>query len=324
MKQFGWEASDFKYWKVRELFNNRGQCRIIHIHWPEAFWRKSSKPLVITFAAFFIIIFYLGRLLKYKWVWTAHNVIPHNSVTLPRLELIMRKFIISNFDAVIGMAHNAKSDLIKTFGNSGKQYVEAIHGNYEDYYPVELSRDQFLAQLNIPDGVRIFLVMNTIPRDNRGVEEIVDMWCKYNPEDYLLIAGNKPGNFKSNGNCSKIIFYNGKIANDLIGSFFTYSDYLILNYKHITTSGLFFLALTFELPVIAPDLPFFCMHSSKNTAILYRSNRTIFDEWPRIIKQINSNRKNIDNDFIQYKDLYSFKSAAKHTAELYKELIHNN
>ena len=38
-----------------------------------------------------------------------------------KMEIFMRKFILNNFDAVIGMSHNTKEDLISEFGICGKK-----------------------------------------------------------------------------------------------------------------------------------------------------------------------------------------------------------
>ena len=72
LKSSGWSPMPFKFWRIRELLKNRKKCEIIHLHWPEGFWRSGHAITCYIKAIFwFVPLFYIARLLGYKWVFSA-------------------------------------------------------------------------------------------------------------------------------------------------------------------------------------------------------------------------------------------------------------
>ena len=205
----------------------------------------------------------------------------------------MRKFILNNFDAVIGMSHNTKEDLISEFGICGKKYIEAVHGHYENFYSVKLTEKQFRKGLGIPKKSKIFLLMNSINRENRKADDVIGIWNKMNSDSYLIAVGRFSDLRKNELKNKNIIFVDGPIEDHKLGSYFQYSDHLFLNYDFITTSGLFFLAMTFELNVIAPDLPFFKQHSTPETVTFFNSKKPLISQWNELQKKlkVRTNKK---------------------------------
>ena len=317
-----WSPISFKYWRIMELYKNRKRCNIIQIHWPEAFWRSQNLFLCYLKALYFIYLFYVSKMIGYKWVFSAHNVIPHYKVKSPFLERVMRCFILRNFDLVIGLAYNTKNDLELAFGTSGKKYVLALHGTYEDSYPISKNRKEFRDELGIPEDAKVLLFINTLQRDNKGMDGLIKEWA--NIQDYgnvhLLMTGIKPVNYDELIKDSHFHFIAGYIENEIMGSLLNAVDFIFLNYKNITTSGMYFLSVTFNLPIIAPNLPFFKLHASDKTALFFDYNYPLSTQLTSIIDKINSGWKPSIGEFESLVKKYQTKNSVEKVSKAFNEL----
>ena len=70
-----------------------------------------------------------------------------------------------------------------------KKYIEAVHGHYENFYSVKLTEKQFRKGLGIPKKSKIFLLMNSINRENRKADDVIGIWNKMNSDSYLIAVG---------------------------------------------------------------------------------------------------------------------------------------
>ena len=258
-----YEISDFKYWRISELFSNRNETKFIYLHWPESMWRgKNIVKCLIKILQFFISV-KSGKILGYQYIWSAHNVKPHNQVYFPRLERIARKFILRNFQLIIGHSKNCKQDLEKEYNLKLKNYTLAYHGIYQkkqiNTIPETLK--------NIDFSKKTFLVFYD-DNDYKGSKDFVQFFNKTfsNDNECQLIIGKA----KEKYNAKNIFEIPGFITEEEITYLFYKSNYLVLPYKDITTSGMFFLAVTYDLPILAPAISFFKKHGVlESTVFLY-------------------------------------------------------
>lgn len=316
-----WSPIMFDYWNPIELIRNRKKCKIIHMHWPEAFWRSNYILIYFWKAILFIVIFYFSKGLGYKWVWSAHNVLPHLNVKSDRFERRMRKFVLSKFDHIIGLAYNTKNDLLLAYNFKKSNYSLALHGTYEDAYNVFLD-DQFRINNGLPSDKKIILVLDSQARENKGSSFLLESWEKLS--DYtdinLLFIGQKTDDIDRLIKKNNFYYIPGRIPNDKLGSLFNSVDFLYLNYQHITTSGLFFLSVTFGLPLIAPNLPFFKLHSTEDTTIFFDYNKKPVDQLNSVIRKIESGWTPNFQRFEKMKKEYSTKKSAEKIAKIYNWL----
>lgn len=325
LKNYGWTPVTFKYWRVSELFKNRKKCEIIYLHWPEAFWRSNNKVLCWFKAFRFIFIFYVANLMGYKWAFSAHNVIPHYKVHSYLLERVMRYFILKNFDLVIGHAYNTKNDLELAFGTSGKKYALALHGTYENCYPIENERIDFRREHNLPEDAKIILIINTLKRENKGLDELTNAWLSIKNYDkvHLLVTGIRPANYETLRKNRHFHFIEGRIPNKNMGNLLNAVDFMFLNYKNITTSGMFFLSVTFNLPIITSNIPFFKLHSSEKTAIFFDYNQPLIEQIDLIITQINDAWRPDVIEFSKLRNTYKHSISAKIINRVFNEITNS-
>ena len=65
-------------------------------------------------------------------------------------------------------------------------------------------------------------------------------------------------------------------------------NFLVLPYQSINTSGQYFLSIKYNLPVIAPNLPFFLYHGSNKNIIYYDYDEPIINHIEKIHKNIKN------------------------------------
>ncbi|HCT94892.1 MAG: hypothetical protein A2X19_10570 [Bacteroidetes bacterium GWE2_39_28] len=301
--------------KFKNLWKNRTDNIVLLFHWPSYFWDSSSQ--IRSWLKFFkfVLKVVFAKSLGYKLLWSAHNTLPH-IVVYKTIERCSRKFIIKNFHLIINHSLNASQERYDLFGMRGKREVNAIHGHYEQIYTPggTFSRES----LGIPEKSKvIFLHANM--RDYKGDAEFIDLFTKEAPSNiYMILMGKGCTNTikKDNIKCVEGYRSNSEMA-DLI----SISDFFALPYKRITTSGAFFLAVTFKKPVIATDLPFFRQHAFPGTCLFYNSEKGSF---ANVIREIDAgwtpNRAGLDN----MKSTYTWSNAAAEIKKAVDDIIRNS
>jgi glycosyltransferase involved in cell wall biosynthesis len=193
----------------------------------------------------------------------------------PDLEIAMRKWILANFDLVVGIARNTRNDLESTFGPLKTPYVEGLHGHYEGLYPITESRERSVRRFGLDSGkFRILMVLSDKPY--KGQIPFLEAWAQAETQGLqLVLAGAASPGMKNvvDSLPGDVIHLNveTRIPHYALGDLHWACDMVALPYLRITTSGAYFLALTLKRPVFAPDLPFFKLHAghSRGVAFLY-------------------------------------------------------
>lgn len=274
LEEEGWSGRPMVWWPL-SLWKHRKRIPILHFHWPESYWRASSQFRSYSRALKYVAMIWLAKLLGYKLVWSAHNVMPHFTSS-EKLEKRMRLFILEQFDLVVGHAENCENDLINVFGISGKKYVLAPHGHYEGLYLPTESRDAVIRSLQTEQSTRLILLMGG-RQDYKGVGDFIRVWVQRGRRSgmTLVITGELDQDLES-----LIVGRNDvrrrpqRPGRYELANLVAAADFVALPYRRITTSGAYFMALTLQVPVIAPTLPFFKQHSTHDSALLYDQNST--------------------------------------------------
>ncbi len=229
--------------------------KLIHIHWP-AFNIDIKIPgqKYISYLLFQLSTLIL-KFLRYRIVWTVHNLMPHESQTTNDLRVaqvmskISSKVIVHSKETILRM-NKLKIDTNNT--------IVVPHGNYKDIYPNNISRKAARKIFNIGRNDLVLLFFGLI-RPYKGVDELVDTYKKLDITNvHLIIAGKCDDTaLKEKLNHlikdSNIIFHNKYIEKSEVATYFNASDIVCLPFKAITTSGSALLALTFGKPIIAPN-----------------------------------------------------------------------
>lgn len=235
---------------------------VFHLHWVYSF-APGIKVRQLKFFNVYAYWCYIAtlmsiKILGYKLVWTAHNVLPHESVFVNNnLELKARKYLIALADLVITHSESTIKELTK-FGLCPKMYKIIPHGSYIGVYENKISQDTARKILNLTKNSFVYLFFGNI-REYKGLDGLLEVYSKIRTHNTnLIIAGvcRDPKLRQLLNNCSdkSIIWHDGTVSNNDLQIYFNASDVVVLPFKKITTSGSSLLALSFGKAVIAPSM----------------------------------------------------------------------
>ncbi|ASQ89790.1 hypothetical protein CHL67_01610 [Prosthecochloris sp. GSB1] len=246
----------------KELFNKnvlkacRDEFDVIHIHWLHAFMDISKD----SGADDLLGTLEYAKKLGYQIVYTAHNIISHDSDHFER-ELRFRRKAQSYYDYILVHGEYAKKRVVKEIGAPSDKVYVLPHGSYEGYYPDFIDRNAAREILGIKESDFTFLFFGNI-KEYKGVDELLkayDLVRMKHANVRLIIAGrvfDKKSEALIESACDNdksIIYKPGFIEEKEAQNYFRACDITVLPYKKILTSGAALLSFSFHVPVIAPD-----------------------------------------------------------------------
>lgn len=238
------------------LKQNREKCDYVHLHWLNVFMdltKENGCDEVFKTIK-------IAKKMGYKIIYTAHNIISHDTEHRDR-EISFRKKLIREFDYILSHGEFAKNKLINVVSADPKKIYIIEHGVYGDYYPNTISKDEARKKFDLKEDDFVFLFLGNI-KGYKGIEPLLNAFDnvrKKYPNAKLIIAGKVTDeNSKiilevavlKNKN---IIYRPGFVKDDDIQNYFKASNIMVLPYKNILTSGAALLSVTFNTPIIAPN-----------------------------------------------------------------------
>lgn len=256
---YGLRVSGFdqQFMTKKVLEENRVGYDYIHLHWLHVFLDVHSPGG----ADKLVDILEYAKELGYKIIYTAHNIISHESGDIDN-EVALRKRVVKLFDIVIAHGEYAKERLVQEV-DCGESKIKIVkHGCYSGFYENTETSEQARDKLGIRHDDYVFLFLGNIRR-YKGVENLVtafDDVSSKEPNAKLIVCGRvddeetaKILNRYASENKS-IIYRPGFIRDQDLQTYFKASDVTVLPYKSILSSGAAMLSLTFGTPIIAPRL----------------------------------------------------------------------
>lgn len=221
--------------------------RLIHFQ-----WLPTSSPFL--FIGFLLLL----KILRFKIIWTMHNIIPHEKRTFSKLLSIL---LFKWSDRVIlASAHNLK-DLKDQLGIGYNVKIRYIPiGELSDYFPQKSSFIEARKRLKIPFDKKVITYLGTI-REYKGVMNFLRALKELHKKDVDIMGmvigkpasqklANEIEKFKKDLGDSLIINLN-YILDSEIENYCLASDIFVLPYKQITNSLSIFLPYAFGRPVVS-------------------------------------------------------------------------
>lgn len=194
-------------------------------------------------------------------LWTAHNVLPHNS-PMPEKDVELRKVLIGACDAVHIMTRNSVALISEHFPLDEAKTFHAPHPSYAGAYPDFVSREEARIELDVDGDDFVFLLFGSLQR-YKGLTELLEAFGRLSAESggprvKLLIGGGA-----SDAEFGREIVHwgmgrddvyvrVGRIPNEDVQYLYRAADIAVLPYQRGLNSGSAMLALTFGVPVLAP------------------------------------------------------------------------
>ena len=236
---------------------------IFHLHWTSQIWRNAANE---TEAQQRIDTF-LDKLSEFRHcggriVWTLHNVISHDS-RFPSLELALSRRLVELAHRLHLHSEGSVPEIEKAFSLPRDKIRISRHGSYRGAYPDFVSRRAAREALELDAADDVILFTGQL-RGYKGVETLVSAFrgiLARHPRAQLLIAGDAKTNpfadlvpALSTAERARIRVTSRFIGDMELQLYFRAADVAVYPYRRILTSGSLMLALSFDVPVVIPEV----------------------------------------------------------------------
>jgi beta-1,4-mannosyltransferase len=198
----------------------------------------------------------------HRIVWTAHNVLPHDTRHEVH-EIALRRAVIDAADAI----HVMTDQTVRLFDEYVPLPPEKVfsvpHPTYAGAYPDFVSRDEARSELSAGADDVVFLLFGSL-QPYKGVEELLDAFQVLAARPLsrrvrLVVAGHAPE--QAFGNALRVwaaqrddvTFEISRIPSEEVQYFYRAADVAVLPYRRGLNSGAAMLAVTFGVPVLVPE-----------------------------------------------------------------------
>ena len=241
---------------------------VVHLHWigdviGAAKSDEEADRRVDEFAAL------LGSLKARRnahILWTAHNVLPHDTKR-PEADVRARRVLLDHVDAVHAMSRTTVAELTDAFGAFEAPVFFAPHPSYDGVYPDVHDQDAARAELGIWPDRFVYVFFGSLQR-YKGTDVLIQAFDEVasssagggRTKPHLLIAGipSEPtvvaelSAFASGR--SDVTLDARRLTPEEVATCLRAADVAVAPYRRGLNSGVFQLARTFGLPVIASNL----------------------------------------------------------------------
>ncbi|MEB3342544.1 glycosyltransferase [Okeania sp.] len=236
-------------------------CDVVHIHWISFYITGENKYLYFFSCLKFLFDVLITRLTGFKFVWTVHNYLSHDS-KFPGLELWTRRLFVKLVDRIICLNKMTVETIAKEYKFNPAKAIVIPHGHYRDVYHKPIDLTEARKELNLPKTGKVYLNLGLL-KPYKGIENLLQVW-QDNQDiftgDMLLIVG-KPWDESYAQKLQKlateikgVIISPEFVDNSKLHLYFSAANVVVLPFKNILNSGSLILAMSFGKPVIAPRL----------------------------------------------------------------------
>lgn len=233
---------------------------LVHLHHPEKFvTQRLSLRDAARFAIFFGVL-WTQKLKGARIVWTAHNEGPHEPGH-PLLEAVYWRLFLPSLDGVIYLSESSRGQLVRQRPRLSRLPGFVIpHGDFRAAYPNTLGRDEARKRLGYEPGHRVVAFVGNV-RAYKNVGHLARTFADLPGDDLrLLIAGHvhthelKAEILAVAGRDPRIRLIDAFIDPSEMQLYLNAADLVVLPFRRILNSGSAILALSFDRPVLVPDL----------------------------------------------------------------------
>jgi beta-1,4-mannosyltransferase len=237
---------------------------VVHLHWlefiaPSAPGRAGGLVRTVIRHGRLLAALCWLRLRGVRLVWTVHNLRPHEPVQ-PRLESWLGLLVSRLSHGLVAHSAYARARIQEQWGR--RLTVAVIpHANYIGLFPpARVSRAQCRRRLDIPDDAYVFLAFGQV-RGYKRLTELLAAFRALERDDVRLLIAGKPVPAEEGARLSaaaggdpRVLLDLREVPDEEVAGLHACADAAVLAYRDVFSSGALLLALSFGLPVVAPDV----------------------------------------------------------------------
>jgi beta-1,4-mannosyltransferase len=246
---------------------------ILHVHWVHRslLGKNILSSIVKSFG--FIIILVIAKINGIKLFWTVHNLKNHENKFI-KIEAFFSKLIAKLANAVFVHGESAVSIVNEKFSVSLAKIHIVPHGNYDGWYLPKSSCYKKRISHKPEANKRNFLFFGNI-KQYKGLSKLLHVFINIEGDNRLVIAGSVRSKELEKeieliaSSDSRIELHLGFVPEHELIKMLHNADVAVLPFVDVFTSGSLLLALTFCLPVIAPNKGLIPDYVNDQCAFLY-------------------------------------------------------
>lgn len=245
-------------WSPRLL--QRGRPDIIHVHWPEAALNKRRWSRATARTTQLVCALAAARARGAGIVWTAHNVGSHGGLH-PRSEAAFWTLFDRQIDGWIALTEGSVP-VIEAAHPRLRKLPRAVtaHGHYRGSYPDTIAHKDARTRLGLAADHRVIACIGRV-KAYKGVEALLTTVAQMPDEDLrVLVAGRCDDDAlahrltRAAAQDARVTLHLQAIDDSELQIWLRAADLAVLPYVDVLNSGSAMLALSFDVPVLAPAL----------------------------------------------------------------------
>jgi beta-1,4-mannosyltransferase len=233
----------------RWLARHARDVKVLHLHWPEFYYRSGGRPTPRSVTAFVAALLF-ARLLRYRIVWTVHNALPHERRAVDR---VLRWLLVRSARLVVH-AEAARGAI-----PGGRRPAAVVpHGHYIGCYPDDVPALEARRALGLGAQDRVFVCFGQL-RGYKDVGALLDAFADLpDPRLRLVVAGRPATDADAQSvlaaaqRDARVRAHLGFVPDPDVQRFLKAADFVVLPYRDVLTSGAALLALSFARPLVVP------------------------------------------------------------------------
>ena len=234
---------------------------VLHLHWPDNVLSERRRLRAAAKVAMLLMALAWVRVWGKKVVWTAHNITSHYHFH-PSIERVFWRLFIPSLSGIICLSDESLADLRALRKDAIKiPSLVAPHGTYRGAYPNTVTRAEARERLGLGADARVVLNLGIV-RSHKKLERLIEVGRERADISALIVGMAREAGYERRlrelarplGNVHLRLEF---VPDDELQYYLNAADVFVLPYDEITNSGSALLALSFGLPILAPDLPYF-------------------------------------------------------------------
>jgi beta-1,4-mannosyltransferase len=233
----------------RWLARHTRDVKVLHLHWPEFYYRSGARPTARSVTAF-VAALLLARVLRYRVVWTVHNALPHERHPVDR---VLRWLLVRTARLVV------HADAARAAMPGGRRPPAVVpHGHYIGWYPDDLPAAEARRALGLNADDRVFVCFGQL-RAYKGVGALLDAFAELPDSRLRLVTAGQPATdadaqsvLAAAQRDARVRAHLGFVPDPDVQRFLKAADFVVLPYRDVLTSGAALLALSFARPLVVP------------------------------------------------------------------------
>jgi glycosyltransferase involved in cell wall biosynthesis len=280
---------------------------VIHLDWLHQYYLRSSALLTwISWPVFVLDLLIAKYLFGVRFVWTLHNVHPHDAHGYGPY-LGPRRFFARHCDWIRVFSEQTVVRAATALRVDAAKFRVIPEGDYTAYYPNHTNTREARRKFGFSEEDRVMLFFGGI-RPYKGIEVLLDAFGQLSVANQtrLIIAGQaRDADYVSElrqriGKNSRILFRPGLVEVLEVQYYFHVADVVVLPFREIENSGSAILAMGFAKAIVAPAKGVLPERLRAQLLLLYRGDLsetlTVAAGMPRSKLEAlgQANKKNLD------------------------------